>query len=256
MPRVRPRSLSFQQTQRAFAQIIRDPKKSKVPRGINNRGVSIYQSLVFNNIEACLIACFPTMRAVLGKRQWTALVRDFLSCHRCQTPLFREVPNEFLEFLCVTRGLVSGDYPFLLELAHYEWVELALSVAVEAVPDGINRAGDLLDERLVMNPVLTLSSYVYAVPLIGKRFKPVLPADERLYILAFRNDRFIVEFIKLNAVAARLLTILIQCGGTGREALERMAQELHGTKIAAIMAGGSDILENLRSQGAILGTQG
>ena len=57
--------------------------------------------------------------------------------HRCRTPYFSQLGEEFIGWLQDGYRAEEGDPPFLLELAHYEWVELALSLAeapVETLP--------------------------------------------------------------------------------------------------------------------------
>mgnify|MGYP006138349625 CR=1 FL=1 len=80
---------------------------------------------------------------------WRALVRDFYREFRAGTPLFPELPREFIQYL-QERGDGRGDPPWLLELAHYEWVELALSVAPaldERLADPRSEPGRHLAER-------------------------------------------------------------------------------------------------------------
>ncbi len=57
------------------------------------------------------------------------MARDFFACHACRTPLFTRLAEEFLVYLEQERKGMPEDPPFLLELAHYEWVELALSLS-------------------------------------------------------------------------------------------------------------------------------
>ena len=60
---------------------------------------------------------------------------QFIDRHRCHTPYFLEISQEFLKFLMQRDEPVPNDPPFLLELAHYEWVELALDVSEEQLPE-------------------------------------------------------------------------------------------------------------------------
>jgi uncharacterized protein len=85
----------FQQYQFAFASHIRNPRLHKRPKGVEARRMKVYNELLYNNLEGFLQACFPVLRKVLGKRKWTSLVRDFFSAHRCHTPFFRQIPDEF-----------------------------------------------------------------------------------------------------------------------------------------------------------------
>ncbi len=249
-----PELPDFQAFQFEFARHIRDPKTHPRPAGVPARRMKVYNELLFRNIEGFLLACFPVLRQVLGQRRWTALARDFFAEHRCRTPFFRQIPDEFIAYLQSARGVRAGDPPFLLELAHYEWIELVLSVSNQETPAAIDPQGDLLGGVPALNPVLSLLEYVYPVHRIGPRFKPVSPSPEPTRLLVFRNADYAVRFIHLNAVAARLLALLGEGRLTGREALQQIAQELGHPAPEAVIAGGLELLENLRAEEAILGT--
>lgn len=249
-----PELPAFQAFQFEFARHIRDPKVNPCPRGVPARRMKIYNELLFNNLEGFLLACFPVLRQILGKRKWTALVRDFFAGHRCRTPFFRQIPDEFVQYLQTGRGVRETDPPFLFELAHYEWIELALSVSNQDTPAGIDPQGDLLAGVPVLNPVRSLLRYAYPVHRIGPRFKPAAPAPEPTHLLVFRKMDYAVRFIHLNPVSARLIALLDAGNLTGRQALARIAKELKHPAPDTVIAGGQEILENLRAEQAILGT--
>jgi len=119
----------FISRQYAFAAHIRDPHNNPAPAGIEDRRLGIYRELFFNNVEGFLSSSFPVLKQLYTEQDWLALARDFFAGHHCHSPLFLEIPREFLAYLDNERGQRDTDPPFLRELAHYEWVELALSVA-------------------------------------------------------------------------------------------------------------------------------
>ncbi len=244
----------FQAFQFEFTRHIRDPKAHPRPAGVPARRMKIYNELLFNNMEGFLLACFPVLRQILGQRKWTALARDFFAEHRCHTPFFRQIPDEFIQYLQGERGDRETDPPFLRELAHYEWIELVLSVSNKEAPTDIDPRGDLLAGIPVLNPVLSLLEYAYPVHRLGPRFKPTAPPPDPTYLLVFRTTDFNVEFTHLNPVSARLLALLSEGSLTGRQALEHIANELKHPTPAAVISGGLEILNNLRAQEAILGT--
>ena len=239
------------QYQTQFTQHIRDPKLAPRPAGINARRMAVYNELVFNNLRGMLTACFPVLKEVLGVRRWTRLVRQFFIEHESTTPLFRQIPEEFLRWL---EANPQVDYPvFMASLAHYEWVELSLSVADVATPNHVDPHGDLLTGRPVFAPVLALLTYPYAVQRISKRFKPTQPDHEPTNIAAFRRSDDEVKFIVLNAVSARLLALLADGELTGLQALTKIAEELQHPKPEVVIQSGFEILENLRLEQAIVG---
>jgi hypothetical protein len=182
------------------------------------------------------------------------MVRDFLAEYRCHTPIFRQIPEEFVRYLKEVRGLRDGDPVFLRDLAHYEWIELALSVSpLEIDWSGIEREGDMLAGRPALNPVLALLQYDYAVHRIGPKFKPTMEQSQETHILVFRTGDDQMRFIELNPVSARLVSLLLHQGLSGNEALLQIADELNYPDTNIVLSAGYAILENLKSKQAILG---
>ena len=73
------------------------------------------------------------------------MVRDFFSQHKSHSPYFLEISQEFLAYLQNERTPQPEDPAGMLELAHYEWVELALTVSEDTIEmENIDPNGDLL----------------------------------------------------------------------------------------------------------------
>jgi len=240
----------FQRYQLAFTAHIRDPKATPRPAGVEARRMKIYNELLYNNVEGFLLACFPVLRQVLGTRKWARLVRAFFSAHRSRTPYFRQIPDEFIQFLQNEWAAPEGYPPWTLALAHYEWVELVLSVSNRAVDRDIDDAGDLLDGLPVLNPVLANLHYDWPVHRIGPRHT-VRPADTCL--LVYRDVTDQVQFSEINAFTARLLTLLEPGSLSGRAALEKITAESRHPDPALILRAGGTLLADLRMLGVILG---
>lgn len=244
---------AFQRYQYDFASHIRDPRKNKRPRGVEGRRMKIYSELVYNNNESFLLSCFPVLRKVLGQRRWERLVREFLAAHRSHTPYFRQIPDEFLQFL--QDEWTGGErYPdYVLELAHYEWIELVLAVSNrdEDTP-AHDEDGDLTLGRPVLNPVLANLSYQWPVHRIRPRAK-VIP--DPTYLLVFRDAKLQLQFMQQSAVAARLLTFLEDGERTGEEAIGLLASEIGLPDPGGLLEFGSAHLRALKQVGAILGSR-
>ena len=100
--------------------------------------MKIYADLFFNNVKNFLTTTFPIAKGCLGQEQWLRLCREFLHRHPSESPYFAEISQEFLAFLHYRQGLVENPDPdWLLELCHYEWVELSLDLQVD--DDGSDR---------------------------------------------------------------------------------------------------------------------
>ena len=241
----------FQRYQLAFTAHLRDPEVNPRPPGVEARRMKVYNELLFNNIEGFLLACFPVLRRVLGTRKWAKLVRAFFSTHRSHTPYFRQIPDEFIQFLQSEWTPPEGYPPFLLALAHYEWIELVLSVSNRSSDRAIDAAGNLMAGVPLLNPVLANLHYDWPVHRIAPRRK-VKPAETWLLVFRDADDR--VQFSEINAFTARLLTLLELGTLSGRAALETIAAESHHPDPALVINAGAALLQDLRARGAILGT--
>ena len=192
-------------------------------------------------------------RSILGKRKWQQLVREFFSTHRCRSPYFRQVPEEFLQYM-QERDSDGREPDFLIYLLHYEWVELAVDISTKEVEaEAIDPAGDLGTGHPVLAPSHMLLSYPYPVHRIGKRYQPTPEQQEQTYLLVFRDSQDTVRFVVLNPVSARLLALIEPGSLTGDEALAQVVEELQHPDPAVALAGGQAMLEELRREGAILG---
>lgn len=240
--------------QRAFAAHLRDPLAHPPPAGVEAKRAGVYVELLFNNVDEFLGNAFPVMRSILDDSQWHGLVRQFYAGHACQTPYFREIAAEFVQWLTAhfASTTLSEQMPFLLELAHYEWVEIPLLLdTTEPDWSRIDPAGDWLDGTPVLNPVMLLQSYQYPVHRLGPDTLP--PAPETTHLLLIKNKHEKIDFIVLNAVTARLLQLL-QTGLTGRSALGQLADEIQHPEPVQLLQFGLQLLQQFKEQHVLLGT--
>jgi hypothetical protein len=134
-------STTFKEKQYAFAAHIRDPANVAPPEGIDARRMAIYRKLFFNNLFNLLGTFFPVLRKIHTDDQWRRFIRGFMQHHQAKTPYFLQLPEEFLAYLQNEFEPSDEDYPFLLELAHYEYAELALAVSEDEVVTNMRCTG-------------------------------------------------------------------------------------------------------------------
>jgi hypothetical protein len=242
--------MPFQEFQIAFGRHLRDPPGRERPAGVPARRAGLYRELLRNNLEGFLLACFPVSREMLGTRRWGRLVDAFFRDARCQTPYFREIPREFLRWLNEAPSLPVALPPWALELAHYEWVELALDVMDVATP-AHDPVGDPMRDHPVLAPALMNLAYRWPVHRIGPAWRPRKPQPVQL--LVYRDAAHTVRFIELNPVSARLVALLQEVGASGTAACVQVAGELQHPDPAAVIAHGAALLRELRDAGALLG---
>lgn len=243
--------LDFQKYQDAFTAHIRDPESNKKPDNVNEERMAVYREGVFNNIFESASVCFPVCQAILGKDDWNNIVRKFVSTHHASSPIFRDIPQELVKFL--ESDTETPDY--IKQLAHYEWVELAVSaLQTEATTDSrvvLSKTTDLLNEIPMLAPAHMLLQYDYPVQKISAQFKP--EQTEPTHLLVFRNEAFDVNFVELNPMTYALLHTVLQ-GSTGKQALTSLAEQIQHPNPEAIIEFGHGVLQDLAQQQAIIGS--
>ena len=248
----------FQDKQYAFAAHIRDPANTVAPPGIEDRRMAIYRSLFFNNLYNLLGTFFPVLRKINSDDQWRHFIREFMKVHRAKTPYFLELPEEFLAFLQNEYRTRDDDYPFLTELAHYEYADLALRVSPEENDlTDVDPEGDLLKCVPVKSVLTWAFAYHYPVHRISKEFLPKEATEQPAYLAIFRRSDDKVRFLELNAVTAALLDAVEnnQAALSGEMLLRDLATKIHYSDVDALIKHGLDALEEMRKLEILTGTR-
>jgi uncharacterized protein len=244
----------FRALQLEFAAHLRDPDEHAAPSGIDERRLRVYRELIYNNIESFLAGAFPVARKVLESRgRWHPVVRAFLARHGSESPYFLEISQEFLTFL---DGFEDPGIPdFLLELCHYEWVELALAVAEDDLPDaGIDPAGDLEHGIPIPSPLLWKLGYRYPVHRIGPEFQPEQPGPQPTQLLVYRRRNDDVGFMEVHGLTMALLDGLDGVR-SGAEVLLTLASSVSDIPSETVYESGLETLERFRKADIVLGSR-
>ncbi len=177
--------------------------------------------------------------------------------HESQTPYFLEIPKEFLAFLEHEHTTDTDDFPFLLELAHYEWVELALSISTDSNDlTAVDPDGDLLEGVPVMSVLAWPLAYRYPVHRISQSYQPTEPGEQPTYLAIYRSVDNEISFMELNAVTAGLLDKISNNTGQkpGRELLIELSKEIDFDPDGLVEHGATALAE-LRAADILLGTR-
>jgi len=246
--------MAFQDLQRQFLAHLRNPGQQPLPTGFNQQGSALYVDLLYNKFNDSLTTCFPVTYAILGETVWQQLLKDFIAEHRCLSPYYRQIPDEFVHYLQNERQ-VTDDLPFLYELAHFEWIELVLSIAeTEPIVTETLSDNQLMEAMLVFTPVIKLLHYVWPVQQINQAYQTEEPPSVATHILGFRDAADQVQFIALNPATASLI-LQLQNGHTAEQALQELGKDFTPSELSNLMLFGKDILADLYRQGAIIGIQ-
>lgn len=255
MPKPGDNLPGFVARQLEFTAHIRHPELYERPADVDPRRMQVYVDLIYNNIESFLASAFPVARSVLGSARWPALVRAFVHRHPSESPFFLEISQEFLAFLGAEPEMEPPLPPFLLELCHYEWVELALAVAEEDIPQhGIDPGGDLEAGVPVPSPLIWKLAYRYPVHQIGPGFQPQDPGAAPTQLVVYRRRDDSVHFM---AVSGLTLSLLDRLDGTvsGAGALRQLGDAVAELDSEVVYTEGLATLKRLRDAEIVIGTK-
>jgi len=250
-------SADFKKHQYEFTAHIRNPKKNPRPDGIEDRRMGIYRELLYNNIEGFIASGFPVIRTIYSDKNWQDMIRDFFARHKSHSPYFLEISQEFIDYLQNERQPHAEDPAGLVELAHYEWVELALHVSDETISmDNIDANGDLLLHHPVFSPIAWPLVYQFPVHTMGPDNLPEEAPAQATYLVVYRNRNDDVRFLEINPVTARLIGLLQENESfTGLDAIEHINKEMKHPNPDVVKQGGLNALQELQQFGIILGTR-
>lgn len=219
------------EAQRALASRIRQPAQQPLLDGITAERMAVYETLFFNNIEGFISGAFPVLRRLFEATRWQRLVYSFIATHPARTPYFLQISQEFLAWLQQGYVAEAGDPPFMLELTHYEWVELALDVSDAQVP------------AQGWSPLAWPLAYQWPVQRIGVDYQPLTPPADPTCLLVWRDAQDKVRFMQLSPFAYQLAERL-QAGTEAAPALHELAQQNDLNPDATYFANAQSLLDD------------
>ncbi|POF41688.1 DUF2063 domain-containing protein [Pseudomonas laurylsulfativorans] len=244
---------SLHQQQSSMGQYLRDPEHCAPPAQMDPARAQVYRDLVFANLASLLSGTFPVLVKILGDERWRSLVRIFLRDYRARTPKFGEIAQEFVEFLAAEpEALSDGAWPpFMVELAHYEWVEMVLQQS-DAEPLFAGDVALLLDRALQVSPLAWPLAYAWPVQLLGPDYQPDALPDQPTLLLVRRAQDWSVRFSGLSPLAWRLLQRIGEFPGlTGLAQLQGLAVEAGMLGASEFFEGGLVLLRQMHGEGVV-----
>lgn len=240
----------FKALQYQFASAIRNPTQSH-NLDIENRRLKIYQGLIFNTIQGFIDSAFPVLKRIYSSNDWLRIKQQFVANHQAQAPLFCQIAEEFVAYIKNEYEISESDPIFLAELAHYEWLELDISLrpieASERLIDDINT------QSLYLSKSAEVVSYPFAVHQISPDNQPKIVDSEPTFLVVYRNWKKQVQFLKVNAVTAYLLDLIAKDVANDFASLtELLQQALPQTNALILQQGLAQSLTELAEFGIVI----
>jgi hypothetical protein len=216
---------STHQHQTSLAEFCRTGNYQNIP-GVNETHVKQYRRLVFNVIDDTLITAYPLTRKLLSHKEWDDLVQEFFSTRNCSNPQIWKMPKELFEFLESKEHVLVEKYPFLLDLLHFEWLEIELYMMEDEPLLAYSTEGDVQEDAFYLNPELQILALQYPVHI--KIAKEIITEDEGQYFVAIHRhpSNGKVIFTEINYAHLLLIDLLMQKPSTLSELRSLWLQSL------------------------------
>lgn len=200
-----------------------------------------YRELARMSLIEPLETMFPVLKALLeGADAWEDCVQGFLDARVVRSSHYRDIAPAFLGWLAAT-SWGQDRWPFLLELAHAEILEVLVARFPDSVgPDNL-RADPEPGDLVALDPATQVVSYAHAVHRASEA-SPV-PEARPTHLLAFRDDEGESRLKELTPATAALLM------RAQTRPLIEAAADLGITDVTEAL----DLLRELRRDGAIAG---
>ncbi len=200
-----------------------------------------YRELARMSLLEPLETTFPVLKALLDAEElWDGCVQAFLDARLVRSTHYRDIAPTFLGWLATT-GWGQDRWPFLLELAHAEILEVLVARHPDAeLPEHLQvepSPGDLI----VWAPATQVVSYAHAVHRVSEA-APV-PEARPTQLLAFRAAEGEARLLELTPATAALLVQARTCS------IAAAAASLNLTDLDPLMS----LLRELQQDGAIAG---
>ena len=198
----------FQLIQLSFTEYLRGSGSKDTAEAQKSRRQEIYRDLVYKNINHCIADVFPITKNFFTESEWEILIREFIRVHRLQTPYFLEICQEFLVYFMHTRKLLQTDPPFALELAHFEWIQLAVDIADTNIPECLHNSAPSGNSLWKASPLVVGLTYFYPVHLIDEYYLPKGPGVQPTYLLVYRNKNDDLNVLETDNLSLRIIQLL------------------------------------------------
>lgn len=239
--------MKFQKVQQQFVAYLRSPNQNEKPADLDQERLDVYRELLFNNVSGFVSSAYPVLKSLYTEQAWQQRLQLFFAGYRCENPFFLSIAQSFLDFLQQQYQLQRDDPVFMLELAHYEWLELELATRkAQAGPV----VADIKQQALQLSELASVQAYQYPVHKICMEFQPTEP--EASFLLIHRNAEDEVKFIALNQLTTLLLQLLAQQPGlTLAELVEVLLPYVPQLDAEQLLSGAAQILQDFAAKGIV-----
>ncbi len=204
-------SLNLKQTQKIIKDLIlfdsawKKRKQIKTLSKNTIERIGLYRQLVHNSFLDVLTSIYPNTYELL-KKDWNNLLHQYIEEYPPKSPILNKVVEHFPEFLQKQKNILK-KYPFISELAKYEWIELEVYEKDTEVNLKFN------NKILSLNPAHVICKFQYPISNIvelikNKKFLSSIQKKETNMIIYRDPKDFSVRFFELSSSTLQYIELL------------------------------------------------
>ena len=202
-----------------------------------------YRELARMSLIEPLEDTFPILKALLEESdEWEGCVQAFLDARRVKSSHYRDIAPAFLGWLAATQW-GQDRWPFLLELAHAELLEVLVAHFPDTTAAEEIHAEPGLGDSIILDAATQVVTYRHAVHKTTEELP--IPVAVPTYLLAYRNREGEPGLMELTQATAAFLVM------AGTQSLTESAAALGLPDLDPVL----HLLRDLHRVGAIAGFQ-
>jgi len=181
---------------------------------IDKLGVELYAGLLNFGHHDVMRSIYPLCAKLLGKN-WDKIVDDYLSTHPPDHFNLNRTAKRFPIFAQSNLSQYKAKFPYLAELADYEWIEMEILEIEAGAPksdlENLERPEHFTDYRPIVNPAMIMRHYQYPIIAIAERIeaskhKPTKVKPGESDVVVFRSpETHGCRFLSVGPVAAKII---------------------------------------------------
>lgn len=162
-----------------------------------------YRELARMSLLEPLEDVFPVLKSLLEEAGlWETCIQAFLDARVVRSSQYRDIAPAFLGWLAAT-SWGQERWPYLLELAHVEILEVLVARFPDSDPPGNLHPDPGPSDFVVLDPATQVVTYRHAVHRV--REEAPVPEEIPTHLLAFRNREGETRLLELTPATSALL---------------------------------------------------
>ncbi len=200
----------------------------------NQYGIDVYSRMLHAGHQSALESIYPCCALVLGNERWRPLMRAHYESCPPRSHSIRMAGENFSDYLRKQFAIMQS-FPFIAELAEFEWLKMEQLTSSMPVVEGSREAvkdlKQLARQRPVVNAALALRTFEYDVLdlselVYGEDFQSDAVHPQRTNVVVYRRlDTDEAEAIFVSNYSARLIQYVLKGTYSYRQLMDLMAPE-------------------------------